>query len=75
VVISAELPAVVAATHEVSLTASVAIMLTSITRSVTVPLSLPTGLLRSTTSPATKIVSPRTPLAWFRLKGDESVRV
>ena len=61
VVEMAKLLAVVTATHEVSLTAGMAVMLTSISRSITVPLSLPTGLLGSTT-PATLVVPSCTSL-------------
>ena len=43
-VVSSELEAVVAAAHQVSLTAGVAIIETSITRPVTVPLALLTGI-------------------------------
>ena len=61
VVEMAKLLAVVTATHEVSLTAGMAVIETSVTRPVTVSLSLPTGLLWSTTSPPT-VVPPGTPL-------------
>ena len=57
-----ELETVVTATHEVFLAAGMAVMLTSISRSITVPLSLPTGLLGSTT-PATLVVPSCTSLA------------
>ena len=60
-IIFSELEAVVAAALQVSLAASVAVMLASIARSVTVSLSFITGLLGSTTSPPT-VVPPRTPL-------------
>ena len=72
VVIQSELETVVAATHEVSLTPSVAVMLTSIARSITVSLSLPAGLLWSTTSPASRIISASTPLAWCWVRGKVS---
>ena len=49
-VVSAELETVVAATHQVSLAAGVAIIETSITRPVTVPLTLLTGIVRGAAS-------------------------
>ena len=68
-VIFSELETVVTSTHQVSLAASVAIVLTSVPRSVTVSLSFVTGLVWGTTSPAI-VVPPRTPLTWPRLGGD-----
>ena len=68
-IIFSELKAVVAAALQVSLAASVAVMLTSITRSVTVSLSLPTGLLWRTAPLASRKVSPRTALPSCRLEG------
>ena len=56
-IIFSELEAVVAAALQVSLAASVAVMLASIARSVTVSLSFITGLLGSTTSPPVVVPS------------------
>ena len=68
-VIFSKLETVVTSTNQVSFTASVSIMLTSITRSVTVSLSLVTGLLRGAASPPI-VVSPGTPLTWPGLGRD-----
>ena len=57
-VVSSKLLAVVTPTHEVSLTASVSVIETSIPRSVTVSLSLTTGLLGSTTPPPVVVAAP-----------------
>ena len=69
VIIETELETVVAAAHQLSLAASMAVVLTSVSRTVTVSLSLPTGQLRSATSPAI-VIPPRTPLTWPWLGGD-----
>merc|ERR1711894_297394 len=55
--VCAELLAVVAATHQVSLTATVTIISSSIKRPITVPLTISTGALWSTT-PTTVEVTP-----------------
>ena len=68
-IVMAKLFTVIASTDKISFTASMAIMLTSITRSVTVSLSLITGLLWSAASPPI-VVSPCTPLAWPGLGRD-----
>ena len=68
-VILSELETVVTPTHQLALAASVAVVLTPVPRTVTVSLSLPTGQLRSATSPAI-VVPPRTPLTWPWLGGD-----
>jgi len=64
-VISSEFPAVVTPTHEISLTTSMTIIETSISRTVTVSLSLVTRLLWSTTSLPVVVTAP-TPLSLIR---------
>jgi len=62
VVVSSKLETVVAPAHQVTLTAGMAIIETSITRSVTVALALLTGIVRGTTS-LTVIVATSASLA------------
>ena len=64
-IVKPELETIVTPTHEVSLTAGMSVMLTTVTRSVTVSLSLVTRLLWST-APPTTIIPAGTPLAWPR---------
>merc|ERR1719447_254754 len=71
--VSSELEAVVTPTDQARLTALVTVMLTSVSRSVTVSLTYITGTLRSTTSP-TLVVSAATFLPWGRLKEDSWLR-
>ena len=68
-IVKPELETIVTPTHEVSLTASVSVMLTPVTRPVTVSLSLTTRLLWSTAPPSSGIVPAGTPLARPRLQG------
>ena len=68
-IIFSKLETVVTPTDQVSFTASMAVMLTSIIRSVTVSLSLVTRLLWSAASPPI-VVSAGTPLAWPGLGRD-----
>ena len=65
VIVETKLETVVTPTHEVSLTASMSVMLTSVCRSVTVSLSLTTRLLWST-APPTTVIPPGTSLTWPR---------
>ena len=65
--IGTELETVVTPTHQSSLAASVAVMLTSITRSVTVALANITGTLRSAAPPPV-VVPPAALLTWPGVK-------
>jgi len=67
VVVGAKLEAVVGATYQVSLAASVAVIAAAIPGPVTVTLTLVTGGLRSTASLAI-IIPPSTSLTWRRLQ-------
>jgi len=75
VIVLPELFTVIASTDKISLTASMAVMLTPVIRSVTVPLSLVTRLLGSTTPPASRIVPAGTSLTRFWLEWHKSVYV
>jgi len=67
-IVKPELETIVTPTDQVSLTAGMAVMLTSVCRSVTVSLSLTTRLLWST-APPTIVIPPGTSLARPRLQG------
>ena len=68
VVVGPELLAVVSPTHQTSSTATVTVIDSSVSRTVTVTLSLTTGLLRSTTPPPVVVTAP-TPLTRGRSQG------
>jgi len=67
-----ELFAVVGPAHQISLAASVAVIVTSVTRTITVTLTLVTRVLRSAT-PSVPVVPARTPLARFGLKWNAEI--
>jgi len=70
-VVSSKLETVVGATDEVSLAASVSVIVTAITRTVTVTLSLIAGVLRGA-APLAIVIPASTSLTCRRLKGNTS---
>ena len=72
-VVETKLLAVVAATDKVSLTPLMSIISSSITRTITVSLSIPAWVLWSTTSP-TVVVSAGTSLTWKKTSVSWSMR-
>jgi len=70
-VVGSKLETVVGATDKVSLAASVSIIVTAITRTITVTLSLIAGVLRGA-APLSIVISASTSLACRRLQGNTS---
>lgn len=69
VVVGTKLFTVITTAYQRSLAACIPVIESSIQWSVTIPLSLVTGVLRGTAPPARGVVTPRTPLVWPRVKG------
>ena len=69
VIVGAKLETVVGAADEVTLAASVAVIVTAVTRTITITLTLVTGVLRSAASPASFKVPAETSLVGRRVEG------